>query len=85
MPELISELKEKLIATLNFEDLQPADIDADAPLVGGALDLDSIDILELVIMVEKDYGIRIDTQELGAKVFASLSTLAAYIQEQRSS
>lgn len=83
MSDLIRELKVNLIETLNFEDLQPEDIDADGPLVGGALELDSIDILELVIMVEKEYGIKIDTQELGARVFASLTSLAAYIEEQK--
>ncbi len=83
MSDLIRELKVNLIETLNFEDLQPEDIDADGPLVGGALELDSIDILELVIMVEKEYDIKIDTQELGARVFASLTSLAAYIEEQK--
>ena len=83
MPELIQELKLKLIETLNFEDIRPEDINSSEPLVGGTLELDSIDILELVIMVEKDYGIKINTQELGAQVFASLEALADYIRAQR--
>jgi len=44
--------------------------------------LDSIDVLELVMMIEKDYSVRIDNKELGAKVFANLRTLAEYIQEK---
>jgi acyl carrier protein len=49
--------------------------------VGGELGLDSIDVLELVIMIEKDYSVKIDNRELGAKVFANLRALAGYIQE----
>ena len=60
------------------------DIDPDAQLVGGDLGIDSIDVLELVMMVEKEYGVVIDSKELGAQVFASLSAMANYIQETRS-
>ena len=56
--------------------------DADAQLVGGDLGIDSIDVLELVLMLEKDYAVAIKDRELGAKVFASLRTLAAYVSEQ---
>ena len=47
--------------------------------MGGNLGIDSIDVLEMVIMIEKDYGIKIDNKELGVKVFANLRTLAEYI------
>jgi acyl carrier protein len=79
MEKLIAELKTKIIETLVLEDVTPADIDPDAQLVGGDLGIDSIDVLELVMMVEKDYGLVIDNQELGAKVFRSLRSLAEHI------
>ncbi len=83
MDELIEELKEKLIDILNLTDVSPGDMDPEAQLVGGELGIDSIDVLEMVVMVEKDYGVIINSQEVGEKVFASLSSLAAYIQENR--
>jgi len=83
MDTLIEELKGKLIDILNLQDVSPADMDADAQLVGGELGIDSIDVLEMVVMVEKDYGVVINSQEVGEKVFSSLSSLAAYIQENR--
>ena len=81
MEQLIDELKVKIVSILDLAHLPSTDFDADGPLVGGSLGLDSIDVLEMVIMIEKDYGLRIDNRELGEKVFASLSTLAAYISE----
>ena len=83
MEELIRELKIKIVDTLNLISVDPAGIDAEALLVGGELGLDSIDVLELVMMIEKDYGLRIDNKELGIRVFASLKALAEYIHENR--
>jgi acyl carrier protein len=82
MEKLIKDLQVKIVAVLNLIDVQPDDIKADERLVGGDLGIDSIDVLEMVIMIEKDYGVKIDNKELGVKVFASLRTLAEYIQEQ---
>lgn len=79
MQPLLQELKTKIIDTLNLIDVTPEDIDADAPLVGGQLGIDSIDVLELVMMIEKDYGVKIDNNEVGARVFASLKALAGHI------
>jgi acyl carrier protein len=80
MDELIAELKVKLIDILNLPDVTPEDFDEKAQLVGGELGIDSIDVLEMVVMVEKDYGIIINSQEVGEKVFASLAALADYIR-----
>ncbi len=80
MPELIEELKVKLIDILNLQDLRPEDFDANAQLVGGELGIDSIDVLEMVVMVEKDYGININNKEVGEKVFSSLANLAEFIR-----
>ncbi len=83
MDTLIEELKIKLIDILNLADVSPEDMDADARLVGGELGIDSIDVLEMVVMVEKDYGVVINSQEVGEKVFSSLNSLAAYIRDNR--
>ena len=82
MENLIQELKVKIVDILNLPDVKPQDIQTDAQLVGGELGIDSIDVLEMVIMIEKDYGVSIDNKELGAKVFASLRSLATHIQER---
>ena len=81
MEQLIEDLKLKIVETLDLMDVKPEDIDPEGPIVGGDLEIDSIDVLEMVMMIEKDYGVRIDNSELGAKVFVNLRTLAAYIQE----
>lgn len=81
MSDLLTELKEKMIDVLNLQDISPEDIDPDESLVGGRLEIDSIDVLELVIMMEKDYGLTIDNKDLGVRVFASLRTMADHIRE----
>lgn len=80
MNERIAELKVKLIELLNLTEVTPETFDENARLVGGDLGIDSIDVLEMVVMVEKDYGVVINSQEVGEKVFASLTSLADYIQ-----
>ncbi|MCG6910407.1 MAG: phosphopantetheine-binding protein [Deltaproteobacteria bacterium] len=84
MENLIEELQIKIVNVLNLPDVEPEDLNPDEQLVGGALGIDSIDVLEMVIMIEKDYGIKIDSRELGVKVFATLRTLAEYIQADAS-
>ena len=81
MNELINELKVKLITLLNLPDVTPEDFNENDQLVGGDLGIDSIDVLEMVVMVEKDYGVVINNQEIGEKVFATLTALATYIKE----
>jgi acyl carrier protein len=76
---LIGELKIKIIATLGLIDVGPEDIKDDSPLVGGDMGIDSIDVLELVMMIEKDYGVKIESKELGVKVFTSVRALATHI------
>ena len=83
MDDLILELQTKIIDALALEDVAPADIDPQAQLVGGPLGIDSIDVLELVMMLEKEYGVVVDSKEQGAKVFASLGAMAAHIAEHR--
>jgi acyl carrier protein len=81
--EMIRELKVKIIATLGLLDVTPDDMKDDDPLVGGDTGIDSIDVLELVMMIEKDYGVKIESKELGVKVFASVRVLATFIAQAR--
>ena len=83
--EIMVELKSKIISTLGLMDVTPEDIKDDDPLVGGDTGIDSIDVLELVMMIEKDYGVKIESKELGAKVFASVRALATFIARNRKS
>jgi acyl carrier protein len=80
MAELIEKLKREIIEALNLEDLEPEDIDKDAPLFGEGLGLDSIDALELIVLLEKNYGIKLQDPKDGKKVFYSVQTMADYIQ-----
>jgi acyl carrier protein len=79
--KLITELKVKIVELLNLVDVRPDDIHEEDQLVGGKLGIDSIDLLEMVMMVEKDYGVTIDNKELGEKVFATLKALAMHIEK----
>ncbi len=83
MEKLIAELKEKIIETLDLEDVTTDEIGEEDQLIGGELGLDSIDALELVMMVESDYSVKIDNKELGEKVLSSVKALAKYIQKNR--
>lgn len=81
MSNLLEELKIKIVELLNLTDVSPRDIDPDEQLVGGRLGIDSIDVLEMVILMEKEYGLTIDNKDLGAQVFSSLRTMAQYIKD----
>lgn len=83
MEELILKLKEEIIEVLNLEDVTPADIDADAPLFGEGLGLDSIDALELIVLMERNYGIKLQDPSKGKEIFKSVSVMADYIQKNR--
>ena len=80
-----TELKANIIAALNLQDITPAQIDDDAPLFGAGLGLDSIDALELVVMLEKNYRIVIKDIEEGRPAFQSVRTLAAFIETKQAS
>jgi acyl carrier protein len=75
-------LKEMLIRTLRLEDITPQDIDDNAPLFKEGLGLDSLDALEIVIALEKDFNIFIPDEHVGREAFASISALASYVQIQ---
>ena len=83
MTDLLSELKRKLVETLRLADVRPEEIGDDQPLFGEGLGLDSIDVLELVVMLERDYGIKIESKELGQRVFVSVRSMAEAIEKGR--
>ena len=83
MDTLILELKNKIIEVLNLEEVTPEDINADDPLFGTGLGLDSIDALELIVLLDKHYGIRLDDPKKGKEIFTSLRTMAEYISNHR--
>jgi acyl carrier protein len=79
MEELILKLKEDIITLLNLFDLTPEEIETEAPLFGDGLGLDSIDVIELVVYMQNNYGIKIEESKEGRKIFASIKTMAEYI------
>jgi acyl carrier protein len=83
MNELKKEIKEKIIAALNLEDITTEDINDDDALFGEGLALDSIDALELIVMLDKDYGIKLADPKEGRNIFQSINTMAQYISDNR--
>ncbi|HZJ20762.1 MAG TPA: phosphopantetheine-binding protein [Pricia sp.] len=83
MSELKQELKEKIIEQLNLEDVAIEEIKDTDPLFGEGLGLDSIDALELIVMLDKDYGIKLADPKQGKSIFESIETMAGYIKEHR--
>jgi acyl carrier protein len=81
MDALIEKLKTQIIEQLNLTELKPEDIDPDASLFGDGLGLDSIDALELIVLLEKSYGIKIKDPKDGKDIFKSLRSMAGYIHE----
>ncbi|MGB1014618.1 MAG: phosphopantetheine-binding protein [Nannocystaceae bacterium] len=83
--ELVRELKELIIEALGLQDLSPEDIDPDAPLLQEGLGLDSIDVLELAMALNKKYGIKTEADdERNREIFASVNHLARFLAQERS-
>ena len=83
MEELILELKNEIIKVLNLEGVKPEDISDDGLLFGEGLGLDSIDALELIVLLEKNYGIKLKDPAQGKDIFKSVRTMAEFIQANR--
>jgi acyl carrier protein len=77
------ELKKEIIEVLNLEEIKPEDIDENAPLFGEGLGLDSIDALELIVLMEKNYGIKLNNASEGRDIFKSVRVMAEYIEKNR--
>ncbi|HYI09750.1 MAG TPA: phosphopantetheine-binding protein [Thermoanaerobaculia bacterium] len=82
--DLKRKLKELLIERLKFEDMTPEDIGDDDPLFAGGLGLDSIDALEIVVMLESEFGIKVKNESSARDYFRSVSTLAELVEKKRS-
>lgn len=80
---LRKELKEKIIERLNLEDMAPEEMGDNEALFGDKIGLDSIDALELIVLLEKDYGIKITNPEQGKEIFQSVATIVDFIQKNR--
>ena len=83
MEALKAELKTKIIEVLNLEDISVEDINDNDPLFGEGLGLDSIDALELIVLLDKDYGIKLTDPKDGKAIFQSIETMATYIIANR--
>ncbi|HEX9079705.1 MAG TPA: phosphopantetheine-binding protein [Desulfuromonadaceae bacterium] len=81
--ELIQKVKQMIIDSLRIEGMSPEEIETDAPLFGEGLGLDSIDALQLVVAMEKEFGVVVPDAATGTKVFASVRSMADYIAEQK--
>lgn len=83
MSDLRTELKRSIIEQLNLEELEVEDISDDEALFGDGLGLDSIDALELIVLLEKDYGITLNEPQQGKEIFVSIERMAKYIEANR--
>lgn len=83
MEALKQELKERIIDVLNLEDIEITDIQDNDPLFGDGLGLDSIDALELIVLLDKEYGIKLADPKQGKEIFQSIETMATYVAENR--
>ena len=77
--QLMADLKKQIIAQLNLKDQKPEDIGNDQPLFVEGLGLDSIDALELIVLLQQEYKIKLNNADEGPKVFQSVKTMAEYI------
>ena len=84
MEQLKNELKNILVRDLKLQDIGPEDIDDNEPLFGEGLGLDSLDAVELVVLIKKHYGVHIKDMEEGKAAFVSINGLADFINERRS-
>jgi acyl carrier protein len=81
--ELIQSIKQMIIDSLRIEGMSPDEIETDTALFGEGLGLDSIDALQLVVAMEKQFGVVVPDAATGSKVFASVRSMADYISEHR--
>ncbi len=83
MEDLAARLKVQLIEQLNLEDVEPDEISTEDPLFNEGLGLDSIDALEIIVLLEKEYGLKIEDPKKGKEVMYSVKTLADFIQKNK--
>jgi len=82
-PELKKQVKEQIIQFLNLTTVKPEDIQDDEPLFGEGLGLDSIDSIELIVLLSREYGITIQDPKEGRKILTDINTMVSYIEKNR--
>lgn len=85
MEELIKNLKVQIIEALNLKHLKPEDIKDDEPLFVEGVGLDSIDALELIVLLQQHYGVKVDDPAQGPEIFHSVKSMAEYIEKNKKS
>jgi acyl carrier protein len=83
MEQLMADLKKQVIEALNLKHLKPEDIGDDQPLFVEGLGLDSIDALELIVLLQQKYSVKIENPQEGPKIFKSIKTMAEYISAHK--
>ena len=83
LAEIREKLKELLVSNLSLEDVKPEDIKDDDPLFNEGLGLDSLDAVEIVVLLQRNFGLEVKDMEMGRKIFQSVNTLADYVYENR--
>lgn len=83
MENLIEDLKQQIITELNLEDLELESFETDASLFGEGVGLDSIDALELIVLLDKKYNVKVKSAEEGKEIFQTVRTLANFIEKNR--
>jgi acyl carrier protein len=83
MDKLIADLKEQIIEQLNLQDVKPEDIGNDQALFGDGLGLDSIDALELIVLLQQKYKVKLSNAEDGPRIFRSVRTIAEFIESSK--
>jgi acyl carrier protein len=81
--EIVSRLQALIIERLNLEGMTPEQLDPNAPLFGEGLGLDSIDSIELIVLLDREYGVKINDPKEGREIFKSVRTMAEYVQAHR--
>ncbi len=77
------DLKEILVRDLSLEDVTPGDIRDDEPLFGEGLGLDSLDAVEIVVLLQRNFGLEVKNMDQGREIFRSVSTLADFVYDNR--
>jgi acyl carrier protein len=83
MDKLMADLKEQIIEQLNLQDVKPEDIGDDQALFGDGLGLDSIDALELIVLLQQKYKVKLSNAEDGPRIFRSVRTIAEFIESSK--
>lgn len=83
LAEIKKKLKEQLVSSLSLQDVKPEDISDSEPLFGEGLGLDSLDAVEIVVLLQRHFGVEVKDMDVGRKIFQSIDTLANYVYDNQ--